>query len=73
MRTLEIAQQHLTSVLDRYLTTSEQDERGSQVVPFFFSPWHSVIQCTVYTRTVIIPNELSTVYFWYTVLYYMHI
>jgi hypothetical protein len=41
-KALRTAQHHPTSVLDEYRTTFNQDERGSQVFPFF-----SFLLCTV--------------------------
>ena len=44
------AQQHITLVLDEYLTTFEQDKHESQAVTYFSFLLYSAIQNTVDTH-----------------------
>ena len=57
MRAPGTAQYHLTSVLEEFLTTSDQDERGSQAVTFFSFPPYSTIQNTVDTKNATVTTN----------------
>jgi hypothetical protein len=65
MRALGTALHHLTSNLDEYRTTSEQDERGSQAVTFFSFPLGTVLYKARFKNALSVPENYPTVYIWY--------